>query len=198
MWPRGGASRILRVPPGAVWYRWGSSSNKKQSLVLVRQITTGSKSSSSKLKEFQRLVALAKPEKGRLAAAIGLLVISSGVTMSVPFALGRVIDIIYSMDQIKTVNKSSTTNSESNSAGQQPPSPAKAAIENNLKNVCGILVGVFAIGAAANFGRVYLMRIVSQRITARLRNSLFSSISRQEVAFFDKNKTGELVNRSGH
>ena len=64
-----------------------------------------------------------------------------------------------------------------------------------MKNVCGILVGVFAVGAAANFGRVYLMRIVSQRITARLRNSLFSSISRQEVAFFDKNKTGELVNR---
>ena len=106
MWVRGGVSRALRAPSGAVWHRWGSS-NKKPSLVLVRQITTGPKS--SKLKEFQRLVALAKPEKGRLAAAIGLLVISSGVTMSVPFALGRVIDIIYSMDQIKTISKSSTT-----------------------------------------------------------------------------------------
>jgi len=192
MWVRGNVTRSLRAPSGAVWHRWGSS-NKKPSLVLVRQITTGPKS--SKLKEFQRLVALAKPEKGRLAAAIGLLVISSGVTMSVPFALGRVIDIIYSMDQIKTISKSSTTSSESSTGDPQPPSAAKAAIESNLRNVCGILVGVFAVGATANFGRVYLMRIVSQRITARLRNSLFSSISRQEVAFFDKNKTGELVNR---
>lgn len=34
-----------------------------------------------------------------------------------------------------------------------------------------------------------------QRITQRLRTRLFDSIMKQEVAFFDKNKTGELVNR---
>lgn len=29
----------------------------------------------------------------------------------------------------------------------------------------------------------------------RLRENLFSSIIRQEISFFDKNKTGELINR---
>ena len=53
-------------------------------------------------KSIKRLLSLAGPEKYPLAAAISLLVISSSVTMSIPFALGKVIDIIYSMDQIKT------------------------------------------------------------------------------------------------
>jgi ABC-type multidrug transport system fused ATPase/permease subunit len=33
------------------------------------------------------------------------------------------------------------------------------------------------------------------KIVRDLRSKLFSSIIRQEVAFFDKNKTGELINR---
>jgi len=56
-------------------------------------------------------------------------------------------------------------------------------------------MGVFVIGGLANFGRVYYMRIAAQNITARLRNQVFSSIVRQETAFFDKTKTGELINR---
>jgi len=105
--------------------------------------------------------------------------------MSVPFALGRVIDIIYQMDQQK----------------HQQPSDAKTEISERLNLVCKYLVGIFAVGAACNFGRVYLMRISGQRITANLRNKVtstlkvFSSIARQEVAFFDKTKTGELINR---
>lgn len=35
-------------------------------------------------------------------AAVGLLCVSSGVTMSVPFALGRIIDLIYKIDQTKS------------------------------------------------------------------------------------------------
>jgi ABC-type multidrug transport system fused ATPase/permease subunit len=39
------------------------------------------------------------------------------------------------------------------------------------------------------------MRVSGQNITANLRNKVFSSIARQETAFFDKNRTGELINR---
>eukprot|EP00088_Acartia_fossae_P071392 TRINITY_DN9788_c0_g1_i11.p1 TRINITY_DN9788_c0_g1~~TRINITY_DN9788_c0_g1_i11.p1 ORF type:complete len:655 (-),score=72.17 TRINITY_DN9788_c0_g1_i11:343-2286(-) len=130
-------------------------------------------------KEISRLFSLAKSERKRLAGAIGLLVISSGVTMSVPFALGKVVDIIYNMDQLKN-----------SSLSEQ-----KEEIRQRLNKVCAALCGIFIIGAAANFGRVYLMRIAGQNITANLRNKVFSSIVRQEVAFFDKTRTGELINR---
>ena len=41
----------------------------------------------------------------------------------------------------------------------------------------------------------YLNLFTGQRIVNRLRQSIFSSILKQETAFFDKNPTGELINR---
>ncbi|GAB5578382.1 ATP-binding cassette sub-family B member 10 [Prionailurus iriomotensis] len=94
---------------------------------------------------------------------------SSVITMSAPFFLGRIIDVIYTNP---TVDYSYT-----------------------LTRLCLALSGVFLCGAAANTVRVYLMQTSGQRIVNRLRASLFSSLLRQEVAFFDKTRTGELINR---
>ena len=129
--------------------------------------------------EFRRILALAGPEKYRLMAAMGLLVVSSAVTMSVPFALGKIIDIIYNLDQLKCTELELQ----------------KKAIIERLQMVCLGLTGVFLIGGLCNFGRVYLMRISGQNITAELRKKVFSSVVKQETSFFDKNKTGELINR---
>ena len=71
----------------------------------------------------------------------------------------------------------------------------KEITKKNLDKLCTALIVVFSIGGLANFGRVYYMRIVAQNITARLRNQVFDSIVKQETAFFDKTKTGELINR---
>ncbi|EPQ01517.1 ATP-binding cassette sub-family B member 10, mitochondrial [Myotis brandtii] len=89
--------------------------------------------------------------------------------MSAPFFLGRIIDVIYT-----------------NPTGDY---------SSSLTRLCLALSGVFLCGAAANAVRVYLMQTSGQRIVNRLRASLFSSVLRQEVAFFDKTRTGELINR---
>uniref|UniRef100_A0A6Q2WU35 ATP-binding cassette sub-family B member 10, mitochondrial n=1 Tax=Esox lucius TaxID=8010 RepID=A0A6Q2WU35_ESOLU len=119
--------------------------------------------------DVKRILQLAHPERLRLSAAVGFLVVSSAVTMSAPFFLGQVIDTIY------------TNSSEDFSA--------------SLTSLCLMLSGVFLCGGAANAARVYLMQISGQRIVRNLRVSLFSSIIRQEVGFFDKTRTGELINR---
>ncbi|CAJ0945517.1 unnamed protein product [Ranitomeya imitator] len=103
------------------------------------------------------------------AAAVGFLTVSSVITMSAPFFLGKVIDVIYS-----------------NSAQD---------LTSSLTPLCALLSGVFLLGAAANGIRVYLMQTSGQRIVRRLRSSLFSSLLRQEVGFFDQTRTGELINR---
>ena len=64
--------------------------------------------------------------------AVGCLVISSAITMTVPFALGKILDIIF--------NKTETTISSA----------------ETLASFCQILCGIFIIGGVANFGRVYL------------------------------------------
>uniref|UniRef100_A0A672H1I0 ATP-binding cassette, sub-family B (MDR/TAP), member 10 n=1 Tax=Salarias fasciatus TaxID=181472 RepID=A0A672H1I0_SALFA len=91
--------------------------------------------------------------------------------MSAPYFLGKVIDTIYS----------GSTDTEMMTA--------------SLTSLCLMLTGVFLCGGAANAARVYLMDVSGQQIVRNLRASVFSSILRQEVAFFDRNRTGELINR---
>ncbi|XP_019954344.2 ATP-binding cassette sub-family B member 10, mitochondrial [Paralichthys olivaceus] len=123
------------------------------------------------LEDVKRVVGLAHPERWRLAAALGFLTVSSAVTMSAPFFLGKVIDTIY------------TTGTDTE------------AMTASLTSLCIMLTGVFLCGGAANAARLYLMQFSGQRIVSNLRASVFSSILRQEVAFFDQNRTGELINR---
>ncbi|XP_048392245.1 ATP-binding cassette sub-family B member 10, mitochondrial isoform X1 [Stegostoma tigrinum] len=122
------------------------------------------------LVDARRLLTLAYPERWPLSAAVGFLGVSSLVTMSAPFFLGKVIDTIYM-------------------------NPVGENVTGSLTSLCAILSGVFICGAAANAVRVYLMQISGQQIVKRLRTRLFSSILCQEIGFFDKTSTGELINR---
>lgn len=72
--------------------------------------------------------------------AIGLLFISSAITMSVPFCMGKIIDIIYTSSQ---------------DPGQ---------MVETLSYVCKILCGVFLLGGTANFGRVYLIQTSGEKL----------------------------------
>ncbi|XP_059062838.1 ATP-binding cassette sub-family B member 10, mitochondrial [Achroia grisella] len=121
--------------------------------------------------ELKRLFSLAQPEKWTLTGAIGLLIISSSVTMAVPFSLGKVLDIIY------------------DSTNDLP------AAREKLDALCLVLCGVFMVGGLCNFGRVYLMSISGQRMTQSLRKQAYGAIMRQEPAWFSRTSTGELVNR---
>ncbi|XP_053608432.1 ATP-binding cassette sub-family B member 10, mitochondrial-like [Plodia interpunctella] len=120
---------------------------------------------------LKRLFSLAEPEKWTLTGAIGFLIVSSSVTMAVPFSLGKVLDIIYD---------------SSNDLG---------AAREKLDALCLMLCGVFLLGGFCNFARVYLMSISGQRMTQSLRKQVYGAIMRQEPAWFGRNSTGELINR---
>lgn len=85
-------------------------------------------------KEIRRLFSLAKKEKWYLIAAIGCLFVSSSITMGVPRAIGKLMDMIV-MDSFP---------------------------KDKLHAFCLILFGIFAIGGLANFGRIYLMNSASK------------------------------------
>ncbi|XP_065348132.1 ATP-binding cassette sub-family B member 10, mitochondrial [Cloeon dipterum] len=151
------------------WRPYRSSSVANQA--AVDKNTSEKKEPAPKINnsDLKRLISLAKPEKWKLTAAMFLLVGSSTVSMAVPFALGQVVDVLYT-----SVGGSAT---------------------EKLVPLCATLLGVFAIGGLCNFGRVYLMNVSGQRITNRLRNMLFGAVLEQEMAFFDKTRTGELLSR---
>lgn len=54
---------------------------------------------------FKKIIALAKPERKPLGIAIGLLLISSSVSMSVPFTIGKLIDYFTSANPVSSLLK---------------------------------------------------------------------------------------------
>ncbi|MEQ1724172.1 MAG: ABC transporter transmembrane domain-containing protein, partial [Pseudobdellovibrio sp.] len=64
-----------------------------------------------------------------------------------------------------------------------------------INQIVLIIVVVFTLQAIASTIRYYLFTMAGERIVQRLRRDLYSSILKQEIAFFDFNKTGELISR---
>ncbi|GFH51744.1 hypothetical protein CTEN210_08220 [Chaetoceros tenuissimus] len=60
-----------------------------------------------------------------------------------------------------------------------------------------ISVIIFIAGIFAGFLRGSIFAVVGERMVARLRIQLYSSILSQDIAFFDEHKSGELISRLG-
>ncbi|KAL0966227.1 hypothetical protein UPYG_G00292590 [Umbra pygmaea] len=57
------------------------------------------------------------------------------------------------------------------------------------------LLGLYGLQGLLTTGYIILLSRVGERVAADMRKTLFQSLLRQDVAFFDANKTGMLVNR---
>ncbi|KAK2733946.1 ATP-binding cassette permease mdl1 [Onygenales sp. PD_40] len=123
--------------------------------------------------EIWRLLKIARPEAKILSMAFLFLLISSSITMSIPFSIGKILDI----------------------ATNKNPEGANELFGLTLPVFYGVLAGVLALGAAANYGRIIILRIVGERIVARLRSKLFRRTFIQDAEFFDANRVGDLISR---
>ncbi|KAK2463064.1 hypothetical protein APHAL10511_004719 [Amanita phalloides] len=118
---------------------------------------------------LRKIVALAKPERRPLLIAVGLLLASSAVSMSIPFTIGKLIDFFSSAN---------------------PHIPLGLGIWQ----ASGILFALFTVGGIANAGRAMIMRLSGQRIVARLRERLYAATLRQEVEFVERGE-GDVLSR---
>ncbi len=59
----------------------------------------------------------------------------------------------------------------------------------------GILLVMFLFGLVTSYAQTRLMGGVGQRVLYRLRNSIFNKLQELPVAFFNQNKTGDLISR---
>ena len=59
---------------------------------LFSSSNSGSSNSPSNLSSFRKIISLARPERKPLLIATGLLLVSSSISMSIPFTVGRLID----------------------------------------------------------------------------------------------------------
>ena len=123
------------------------------------------------LAETWRLIKIARPEAGVLGFAFLFLLISSSVSMTIPFSIGKFLDIATSASGNQTL------------------------YGFDLHTLYFALGAAVVVGAGANFGRILILRIVGERIVARLRSRLFQRTFLQNAEFFDANRTGDLISR---
>ena len=116
---------------------------------LPSKLGKGPKSVSS----VQRIFALAKPERKPLLIAIGLLLLSSAVSMSVPFTIGKLIDFFASPNPVGVHSLLETAMHHSDTESQQIP------LGLSIWQATGLLLVLFTAGALANAGRAMLMRL---------------------------------------
>ncbi|KAK9419761.1 putative ATP-dependent permease MDL2 [Seiridium unicorne] len=122
--------------------------------------------------EVVRLLKLARPELKYLGLALVLLLLSSIVTMSIPKVVGSVMD----------------------AASKQSMDDA-TVFGFTLYQFFGLFACVLTLGACANFGRIIVLRLIGERVVARLRSSLYKRTYLQDAEFFDANRTGDLISR---
>jgi putative ABC transport system ATP-binding protein len=140
-----------------------------------------SQSQSAGFGEVWRLIKIARPEVKVLGLAFILLLISSSITMSIPFSIGKILDI-------------ATAGANKGATGEDAV-PKEMLFGLSINTFYMALAGILATGAAANYGRIIILRIVGERIVARLRSSLFRRTFVQNAEFFDANRVGDLISR---
>lgn len=156
-----------------------------------------------------RILSILKPEVSSLLLALGALTVSTAATLQFPNAIGEMIDILSvaaPMDSIADSNLISNANemTSSNNAtidniNGNTDSDSTTQLEqqkiNQIQSIALQMLGFFTIGSAATFYHSTSFETIGQKIGARLRKQLFSTIIHQNITFFDQNRGGELANR---
>lgn len=140
---------------------------------LSKEGKESKKTRMSGLSDAKRLLSLVKPETRPLAGAILLLLVSSAVTMTVPWSVGKIMDL------------SNVPLNEANIFGL------------TIYEFFGAYIAILCLGAAANWGRIMLLRVIGERVVTKLRSKLYTNTLRQDAEFFDANRVGDLISRLG-
>ena len=121
---------------------------------------------SKKLTPLRALVPLLRPYRVIIIAAAVALLAAAGASLALPVALRGVIDHGFS-----------------------------AADAANIGRYFLALIGVAALMGVASAARFYLVTWIGERVTADLRDKVFSHVLSLSPSFFEMTRTGEVLSR---
>src|SRR5947209_2271413 len=117
-------------------------------------------------RDRHRIVALFTRYRWRLAAVIGLIVFSSGLSMISPFLLRSVLD------------------------NALPHRDGTLLTELVLG-----MIGIAVATAAISVWQTYISNVIGQRVMHDLRASVYRHLQQMSLAFFTRTRTGEVQSR---
>lgn len=115
---------------------------------------------------FRKMLVFMKGEKKNLVFAFIVMLINSGLALLTPFLIGYTIDHYIVTKEY-----------------------------DGLLILCGILLCIYFLSSFTEYFQTKLMGSIGQRMLYTLRNALFEKMQRLPVAFFNQNKSGDLISR---
>lgn len=122
---------------------------------------------------IMKLIALAKPQWKLLTVGVSCLVLSTGVSLSVPWVIGKIIDFF------------------------APGSKELLLFGLPLEQAAGALAIVLIIGAIANAGRSICLRLAGQRTVAQIRNKTYRQYLALPPSHIETAGVGDALSRLG-
>jgi len=120
----------------------------------------------STLSALKKLFRFLAAEQKTLLLAFFTIIVSSGLNLTGPIIIGYTIDHFIQNHQY-----------------------------HNVLLFCGLLLLVYTAAFVANYLQARLMGGIGQRMLFNLRNAVFAKLQELPVAFFNQNKTGDLISR---
>jgi len=115
---------------------------------------------------MRRLMTYIRPYRRWLVLAVLLLLVTSGIQISLAFVTQIAIDDYIATDQI-----------------------------DGLVNMCLIYLAVILVGLITTYSQIYITQWLGQKVQHDIRMQVFSHLQRLHLGFFDKNPVGRLVTR---
>jgi ABC-type multidrug transport system fused ATPase/permease subunit len=120
-----------------------------------------------------KLIGLAYPERFMLSIALIFMIAGEGLGLVTPLIIADAYDAL--------VN----------------PYLSSSQRMSSINHTMTLVLVIHIAGILSQYIRASIMGAAGVRIVARTRNRLYECIMKQEIAFFDVTKTGELVSRLG-
>lgn len=115
---------------------------------------------------LRKLIPFLGPEKNRLIGSFFTILVSSAINLTVPFLIGYTVDKYVQAKQY-----------------------------DGILYFSGILFSMFIVSLITSYVQTRLMGGVGQRMLYTLRNAVFTKLQELPIAFFNQNKTGDLISR---
>jgi ATP-binding cassette subfamily B protein len=132
--------------------------------------STTERPASRQARSLSGLLPFLRPYRGRIALALVLLVLAALATLAFPLALRGLIDAGF---------------------GASNPGERLMALREHF-------LAMFAVGMALGIfsaSRFYMVTWLGERVTADLRNAVYTHVLRQSPEFFETTQTGEVLSR---
>ncbi|KAJ1988471.1 hypothetical protein H4R33_002417 [Dimargaris cristalligena] len=146
---------------------------KTDGKIIAATKTTGS---SGPVSLWPALWRLLKPEAWLLLAVVATAMASATINLRAPVVIGELINII--------------SRSLRATAGITQASIIQSLHQSALK-----LLTLFAAQGVFTTAHIYFVSVLGENLSLRLHRELFTSLLSQDMAFFDRYRSGELVDR---